>query len=118
MNGPITISQGEPLVEAQTPIVVIYTDCACLGNPGPGGWAATIRRDNADADIDLLPITGGESQTTNNRMEMRAAIAALETLPAGELAPISIFSGSDLLIKCMAGSILIGLGLNVVLNRQ
>ncbi len=97
MNGPITISQGEPLVEAQTRIV-IYTDGACLGNPGPGGWATTIRRYIGDAEIDLLPITGGESQTTNNRMEMRAAIAALEALPAGELAPISIFSDSDLLI--------------------
>ena len=100
MNGPITISQGEPLVEAQTRIV-IYTDGACLGNPGPGAWAATIRRYTDDAEIDLLPITGDESQTTNNRMEMRAAIAALEALPAGELAPISIFSDSDLLIKGM-----------------
>ncbi len=86
MNGPITISQGEPLVEAQTRIV-IYTDGACLGNPGPGGWAATIRRYNADAEIERLQITGGESQTTNNRMEMRAGIAALEALPSGELAP-------------------------------
>jgi ribonuclease HI len=92
MNGPITISQGEPLVEAQTRIL-IYTDGACLGNPGPGGWAATIRCYIGDAEIDLLPITGGESQTTNNRMEMRAAIAALEALPAGELAPISTNAG-------------------------
>jgi ribonuclease HI len=92
MNEPITITQGERVVEAQTRIV-IYTDGACLGNPGPGGWAATIRRYNADAEIDRLSISGGESQTTNNRMEMRAAIAALEALPAGELAPISINAG-------------------------
>jgi ribonuclease HI len=91
MNEPVKITQGEPLVEAQTRIV-IYTDGACLGNPGPGGWAAIIRRYNADTEIDLLPITGGESQTTNNRMEMRAAIAALGTLPSGEVIPISVLT--------------------------
>jgi ribonuclease HI len=58
--------------------VTIYTDGACSGNPGPGGWAAILidedRRRNADR------LTGGEAHTTNNRMEMMAAIRALEAL--------------------------------------
>ncbi|MBC8448387.1 MAG: ribonuclease HI [Chloroflexi bacterium] len=57
------------------PLVVIHTDGACEGNPGPGGWAAILRfgaRERA--------LRGGASDTTNNRMEMRAAIEALQAL--------------------------------------
>jgi ribonuclease HI len=57
--------------------VEIFTDGACLGNPGPGGWAALLR--HADKQREL---SGGEEATTNNRMEMMAAIAALEALTA------------------------------------
>ncbi len=57
------------------PDVQIWTDGACLGNPGPGGWAALLRR---QAHERLL--SGGEAHTTNNRMELMAAIAALEAL--------------------------------------
>jgi len=56
-------------------IVEIYTDGACKGNPGPGGWGAVMRY--ADAEKQLF---GGEPDTTNNRMELMAAIMALETL--------------------------------------
>lgn len=53
----------------------IFTDGACSGNPGPGGWGALLRwRDNEKE------MKGGERETTNNRMEMMAAIQALETL--------------------------------------
>jgi len=53
----------------------IFTDGACSGNPGPGGWGALLRwRDNEKE------LKGGERETTNNRMEMMAAIQALETL--------------------------------------
>ncbi len=52
-----------------------FTDGACLGNPGPGGWAALLRAQGVER---LL--AGGESDTTNNRMELMAAIAALEAL--------------------------------------
>ncbi len=52
----------------------IYTDGSCLGNPGPGGWGA-ILRDGEDREL-----SGGEPETTNNRMEMTAAILALEAL--------------------------------------
>lgn len=58
-----------------TPNVVIYTDGACSGNPGPGGWGAVLISGGHERDI-----FGGEAHTTNNRMEMMAAIQALETL--------------------------------------
>jgi ribonuclease HI len=58
--------------------VVIHTDGACSGNPGPGGWGVIIR----DGDK-IKEITGGEAATTNNRMELLAAISALESLPDG-----------------------------------
>jgi ribonuclease HI len=56
----------------------IYTDGACLGNPGPGGWAAIIADDGAPREI-----SGYEPQTTNNRMELQAAVEALRTIPDG-----------------------------------
>lgn len=57
------------------PRIEIFTDGACLGNPGPGGWAAILRNDGIEKEI-----TGGERATTNNRMELMAAIRALEAL--------------------------------------
>jgi ribonuclease HI len=56
-------------------IVDIYTDGACAGNPGPGGWAAILRYRGSEKVI-----SGFESQTTNNRMEMKAVIEALRML--------------------------------------
>ena len=56
--------------------VVIYTDGACKGNPGPGGWGAVLRA----ADGSEKELCGGEAQTTNNRMEMMAVIEALSAL--------------------------------------
>ena len=53
--------------------IKVYTDGACIGNPGPGGWAAIIINDNEQKNI-----SGGENKTTNNRMELTAAIKALE----------------------------------------
>jgi ribonuclease HI len=55
--------------------VVIYTDGACRGNPGPGGWGALLRWNGHEKRLH-----GGEPRTTNNRMELMAAIAALEAL--------------------------------------
>jgi ribonuclease HI len=56
--------------------IVIYTDGACKGNPGPGGWGALLRAaDGAEKEL-----CGGEAQTTNNRMEMMAVIEALSAL--------------------------------------
>ena len=55
--------------------VSIYTDGACSGNPGPGGWGAILRWGTYEKEI-----SGGEDQTTNNRMELMAAISALQLL--------------------------------------
>jgi ribonuclease HI len=56
-------------------IVEIFTDGACSGNPGPGGWGAILRYDGVEKEL-----SGGEDATTNNRMELMAAIVALESL--------------------------------------
>lgn len=55
--------------------VEIFTDGACSGNPGPGGWGAVLRYNGTDKEL-----RGGEPATTNNRMELMAAIRALEAL--------------------------------------
>jgi ribonuclease HI len=55
--------------------VELFTDGACLGNPGPGGWAALLRRGDAEREM-----SGSESHTTNNRMELMAVIGGLEAL--------------------------------------
>tara|TARA_Y100000590_G_scaffold452070_1_gene594545 strand:+ start:900 stop:1346 length:447 start_codon:yes stop_codon:yes gene_type:complete len=73
----------------------IYTDGACVGNPGPGGWAAVIL-----TDIDKKEIFGGEKLTTNNRMELTATIRALEYLDENEqkqplLKQIEIYTDSE-----------------------
>ncbi len=56
-------------------LVEVFTDGACSGNPGPGGWGAILRYGGTEKEL-----SGGEPATTNNRMEMMAAIAALEAL--------------------------------------
>ena len=56
-------------------VVTIYTDGACRGNPGPGGWGAYLTSRGHEREL-----WGGESTTTNNRMELTAAIRALEAL--------------------------------------
>ena len=58
-----------------SPLVEIFTDGACSGNPGPGGWGVLLRLGNAEKEL-----SGGEALTTNNRMEMMAAICGLEAL--------------------------------------
>lgn len=56
-------------------MIDIYTDGACSGNPGPGGWGAILRKDTTEKEL-----FGGEALTTNNRMEMTAVIEALRAL--------------------------------------
>jgi ribonuclease HI len=60
---------------AQDQAVEVFTDGACSGNPGPGGWGALLRYKGVEREL-----SGAESDTTNNRMEMMAAIAALEAI--------------------------------------
>ncbi len=57
-----------------------YTDGACSGNPGPGGWGAVLVARDGDRELRSRELSGGEALTTNNRMELMAAIAALEAL--------------------------------------
>jgi ribonuclease HI len=68
--------------------VDIHTDGACLGNPGPGGWAALLRYQQREREL-----AGGEAQTTNNRMELMAAIVALETLT--EACAVDLYTDSQ-----------------------
>lgn len=60
---------------AQLPPVTLYTDGACSGNPGPGGWGAILRFKGREKEL-----SGGEDETTNNRMELTAVIRGLEAL--------------------------------------
>lgn len=60
---------------SELPQVDIFTDGACKGNPGPGGWGAVLRFGDTEKEL-----SGGEKQTTNNRMEMMAAVEALNAL--------------------------------------
>lgn len=62
------------------PDLFAYTDGACSGNPGPGGWGVLLQARDGDAVIRERTLEGGEPATTNNRMELMAAIMALETL--------------------------------------
>lgn len=73
--------------------IIIYTDGGCSGNPGPGGWGVVIL-----ADGDIMKLSGGEHATTNNRMELTAAITALSSVTANPLwegRPVKINSDSQ-----------------------
>ena len=71
--------------------IKIYTDGACSGNPGPGGWGAILKYKDT-----VREISGGEEQTTNNRMELSAVICALELLK--EPCLVAIYSDSKYVI--------------------
>ncbi|MDB4111205.1 ribonuclease HI [Yoonia sp.] len=62
------------------PKLTAYTDGACSGNPGPGGWGALLIARDGDKVLKTRELCGGAADTTNNRMELLAAITALETL--------------------------------------
>lgn len=62
------------------PELFVYTDGACSGNPGPGGWGALLIAREGDTIVKERPLCGGASETTNNRMELMAAISALEAI--------------------------------------
>ena len=72
----------------------IYTDGSCLGNPGPGGWAAILM-----SGEEPLRLSGGEPATTNNRMELTAAIEGLEAVSAGSV--VTVYSDSTYLVNTM-----------------
>ncbi len=72
------------------PGVTIYTDGACQGNPGPGGWGVILRHGRHEKAL-----SGGEKDTTNNRMELRAALEALKALK--EPCQVTLFTDSEYL---------------------
>jgi len=74
--------------------IVIHTDGACKGNPGPGGWGAVIEQNGGQ-----VKLSGSEPQTTNNRMEMTAVIKGLEAVDAA--AKVLISSDSTYVINTM-----------------
>lgn len=83
---------------ASLTIESIYTDGACTGNPGPGGWGTVVYFD----DGSVYEMGDRCPQTTNNRMEMQAAIAALQYLESsGQSYPITLYTDSEYLINCV-----------------
>ena len=75
------------------PEVEIFTDGACSGNPGPGGWAALLRAGEREREI-----SGGERLTTNQRMELRAALEGLKALKRPTR--VALYSDSAYLVSC------------------
>ena len=74
--------------------VEIYTDGACSGNPGPGGWGAILRWNGIEKEL-----SGGEPQTTNNRMELMGAISAFEAL--NQPCVVEFYTDSQYITKAM-----------------
>jgi len=74
------------------PVVEIYSDGACRGNPGPGGWGALLRAKGVEKEL-----YGGEADTTNNRMELTAVIRALEALK--RLSRVKLYTDSLYVMK-------------------
>lgn len=80
------------------PEVIIYTDGACSGNPGPGGWAAILKHPASGAEKTL---TGAERSTTNNRMELMAVIEGLRALKDDQRQRAHVVSDSEYVVRGM-----------------
>ena len=74
--------------------VILYTDGACSGNPGPGGWAAILRYGAA-----VRELSGGERETTNNRMELTAVLEGLRALK--ESCAVELYSDSQYIVNAL-----------------
>lgn len=86
-----TVEARGSMMSEQEAVVEIFTDGACSGNPGPGGWGAVLRYNHHEKEI-----SGYEALTTNNRMELTAAIKALEALkrPSPSPSPVHVYTDS------------------------
>ena len=82
------------LSENSMKTVTVYTDGACSGNPGPGGWGAVLRYGEA-----VRELSGGEARTTNNRMELMGVISALEALK--EPCVVELWSDSKYVVDAL-----------------
>lgn len=83
-------------MESERKVKSVYTDGACLGNPGPGGWAVLVNF----TDGSIYEMGGSEADTTNNRMELQGAIAGLRLVVAsGQTEAVTVFTDSDYVRK-------------------
>jgi ribonuclease HI len=89
-------SRPETPVQQRDGEFLVWTDGACRGNPGPGGWAAIVV---GPGGADPLELSGGSSHSTNNRMEYTAALEGLRSLPAGS--HVCIVTDSRLMLDSM-----------------
>jgi ribonuclease HI len=87
---------AETPVEQRSGEALVWTDGACSGNPGPGGWAAIVVPADGGEPIEL---SGGEPATTNNRMEFTAALEGLRSLPPG--GRVCVVTDSQLMLNSM-----------------
>ena len=85
---PDTGAGAEALQVTAEDTVTIYTDGACSGNPGPGGWGAVVLVERDGGEPTSHDLSGGDRDTTNNKMELNAVIKALEALPSGSSATV------------------------------
>jgi len=83
-----------PAQPTPSPHVLLFTDGACSGNPGPGGWAFVLKH---PASGSVREDSGGETETTNNRMELTAAIRGLQTLT--RRSRVELWSDSEYVLK-------------------
>src|SRR3954462_15908019 len=95
-GGPYDPPMRETPVSAREGEALVWTDGACSGNPGPGGWAAVVVPPGGGEPVEL---SGGEPATTNNRMELTAALEGLRSLPGGGLA--CVVTDSQLMLNSM-----------------
>jgi ribonuclease HI len=86
----------ESPVEQRPGEYLVWTDGACSGNPGPGGWAAIVVPPDGGEPVEL---SGGERATTNNRMELSAALEGLRSLPPGS--KVAVVTDSQLMLNSM-----------------
>ena len=93
------INQHNTIIPADC--ILIHTDGSCIGNPGPGGWAASLRRISGGVEVQKLIVSGSAPATTNNRMELVAALEALKSLRPDEASPVIVRSDSQYLVKGM-----------------
>ena len=85
---PVSGAGAEALQVIPEDTVTIYTDGACSGNPGPGGWGVVVLLERDGEELTRHDLSGGDRDTTNNKMELTAVIKALEALPSGSSATV------------------------------
>lgn len=81
---------------SDSPDVIVYTDGACSGNPGPGGWGVLLKHPQSGS---IKKLSGSEPDTTNNRMELLAAIEGLRAIKAESSPRVCLVSDSEYVIK-------------------